>query len=146
MILKEIFYAVKCNRCGILHEGSDYSYFSQEGDAIESAYESEWCEFDDKHYCPDCFTFTDEDQEEVKVKEPYPDKLVKLRKFLEKVLNVRTRIFEKDDQFTVKVNIYNSKTLLESDEMFIRNLLDVSIIQKEEKKYSEIEYTITFNK
>jgi hypothetical protein len=107
--------------------------------------ENEWQELNNKHYCPNCYTINEE-TDEVVVKTPYPDKLIKLRKFLEKVLNVRTRIFEKEDQFTVKVNIYNSKTLLESDEMFIRNLLDVSIIQKEEKKYSEIEYTIIFNK
>ena len=148
MILKEIFYAVKCNRCGTINEGGDYSYFSQESDAVESATESEWCEFNGKHYCPNCFTFTDEDLEEIKVKESYPIYLVKLRKFLNSVLYVRERTFEKEDSFIVKINIYSSKVLLPIDEKYICEILDESFvsISKEEKKYSEVEYIIIIKK
>ena len=145
MITKEIFYSVKCNRCGAINEdGDDQSCFFDEGDAVESAIGNMWEELNNKHYCPDCFTINNE-TDEVTAKEPYPAHLVKLKKFLEKVLNVRTRIFEHDDLFVVKINIYNSKILSIIDENFISDTMGKYFvsIEKEEKKHGEVEYTIT---
>lgn len=148
MITKEIFYSVKCNRCGTVNEdGDDQSCFFDEGDAVESAINNDWAEIDNKHYCPDCFTYNDETDEYTE-KAPYPDHLTKLKKFLEKVLNVRARVFEHPDSFIVKINIYSSKILIPIDERYVFEILGDHFIsnEREDKRYGEVEYTVTIKK
>ena len=61
MIITDTFYAIKCNRCGDLHEDGDYQFYSDEDSAWESADYSEWIENHGKHYCPSCYDRDDED-------------------------------------------------------------------------------------
>ena len=148
MITQSIFYSVKCDRCGTINEdGDDQSCFFDEGDAVESAIGNMWEEIGNKHYCPECFTIN-EKTDVVTAKEPYPNHLIKLKKFLEKVLNVRTRIFEHDDFFVVKINIYGSKILIPIDERYIFEILGDRFIsnEREDKRYGEDEYTVTIKK
>ena len=44
MIVSEIFYGVKCNRCGEQYEDGEHHFWSDESGAIENAMESEWIE------------------------------------------------------------------------------------------------------
>ena len=62
MIVSEIFYGVKCNRCGEQYEDGEHSFWSDEDNAIENAMESEWIEEKGKHYCDKCFHYNDEDE------------------------------------------------------------------------------------
>lgn len=62
-LVTETFTAVKCDCCGILYEdGFDHSYWLDENDALELAYDNEWerDKENDKHYCPDCYHHDDE--------------------------------------------------------------------------------------
>ena len=56
---------IVCDGCGeSFHDGNDFcSYIDDEnGELIEqSALDSEWLKFGDKHYCPDCYELDDED-------------------------------------------------------------------------------------
>ena len=148
MILKEIFYAVKCDRCGQINEdGNDHSYFFDKSDALQNVSDNDWAELLGKHYCDSCHTINEE-TDEVIVKPLYPDHLVKLRKFLDKVVCVRNRTTEYTNEYYVRINIYNSKTLIPVDKNYIQEILGENLISinKEEKKYSEIEYLIVIKK
>jgi hypothetical protein len=69
MIVKEYFYAVKCSNCGDMSELDDATFWSDESSAVEIAEDSDWCVTDDgKHYCPDCYSFDDEDNLVIKSK------------------------------------------------------------------------------
>ncbi|MEK9157712.1 MAG: hypothetical protein AAB638_00835 [Patescibacteria group bacterium] len=63
MIKKVEMYTVVCDNCGKdVCEGEEYSAWNDSDYAREIATESGWHETDDdKHYCPDCFTFDDND-------------------------------------------------------------------------------------
>lgn len=63
MIIKEYFYAIECDNCKEIAQGyEDVDFWtSDESGTEENATESEWHKEDDKHYCPDCHSFDDED-------------------------------------------------------------------------------------
>ena len=67
MIKPVTMYSVICNRCGksFIDEFNGIVAWSDEGTAKEQALESEWVEIEDKHYCPDCYEFNDELDENV---------------------------------------------------------------------------------
>jgi hypothetical protein len=69
MIIKETFYGVECDACGKLFEGYEYSFWSDENYALENATDSEWIKDDKKHYCPDCYSYDDNDNLIIKTKE-----------------------------------------------------------------------------
>lgn len=74
MIITEIFYGLKCDRCGELYTDGEYSFWNDESNVIENAYESDWNELKGRYYCPDCHEVDDE-TDEVKVYEEYPEHL-----------------------------------------------------------------------
>lgn len=52
-------YILECDNCKVLYE-DDYSIWVSETDALDSAKENDWIEYEGKHYCPDCYAeFTD---------------------------------------------------------------------------------------
>jgi hypothetical protein len=62
MIVKVDMYTVKCDNCGITSgENSDYSCWCDAEYAEEDATESDWINEGEKHYCPDCYSYDDED-------------------------------------------------------------------------------------
>jgi hypothetical protein len=134
-IIQETFYAVKCDRCGETHQNyDDTQFWSEPGTAIEQAYDSEWIEKDGKHYCPNCFVI-DEVTDEETVKPPYPEHLVKLRKFIEKILKSIDETEEFEDHFKVSFQIReksfreNMKQLPLCDENYILNLLQDNLVE-----------------
>ena len=62
MIKEVTMFTVVCDNCGSdANEGEEYSCWNDKGYAIDTAMELDWIEEDDKHYCPKCFTYDDDD-------------------------------------------------------------------------------------
>jgi len=103
MIVASVFYGLKCNRCGSMHENSDgYTYMMDEGQILEDALENEWAEKDGKHYCPNCYIPSeDEDSDEIVVKPTYPELIKKLEKFILNITKNVPRTVEGDDKFEI---------------------------------------------
>lgn len=55
-------YTVICDNCGVsVFDGCDYDGFSDENYVEQTAEESNWVNDDEKHYCPSCYTYDDDD-------------------------------------------------------------------------------------
>ena len=67
IMIKEVtMYSVVCDRCGKTYGVDDgIDCWVDICTAREQATESEWVEIGDKHYCPDCYEFSDELEEYV---------------------------------------------------------------------------------
>ena len=62
MIQKVTMYTVICDNCGKdSNADSDFSCWNDMGWAQEEALESDWIKEEDKHYCPDCYEYDDDD-------------------------------------------------------------------------------------
>ena len=63
MIQEVKMYTVICDNCGKdNNEDTDYSCWNDESIAEEIAMESNYLKDDDKHYCPDCYSYDDNDE------------------------------------------------------------------------------------
>jgi hypothetical protein len=63
MIIQETFYAVQCDNCKTIAEGfDDIAYWSDMSISIENAEDGDWFVEEDKAYCPDCYSFNDNDE------------------------------------------------------------------------------------
>lgn len=62
MIQSKIFFAVKCDCCGDLYEGEDYSYWPTAGDVESYAQDGDWITHEGGHVCPDCYEIGDDDE------------------------------------------------------------------------------------
>ena len=62
-MLKEVkMYTVVCDNCGKdVNKDAEYSALNDKRHAEEVAMESDWIKENDKNYCPDCFTYDDDD-------------------------------------------------------------------------------------
>jgi len=62
MLIEETFYAIECDVCKAQAENEEgHTFWADETTSKENAKESEWHEEEDKHYCPKCHSFDDED-------------------------------------------------------------------------------------
>ena len=62
MIKEVTMYTVVCDNCGKdVNQNAEYSCWNDKGFAQDIAIASHWINEDDKHYCPDCFTYDDDD-------------------------------------------------------------------------------------
>lgn len=69
MIYEEIMYGVKCDRCYEIYENGDgCTVSSDKHDMEEEACENDWQEVDGRHYCPDCYTRDENDEDKIIVK------------------------------------------------------------------------------
>ena len=56
-------YTLLCDNCGADVNGdSEVSGWDSEEYNYDIAGESDWIEHEDKHYCPDCYSFNDKDE------------------------------------------------------------------------------------
>lgn len=62
-ILKMDYFTVICDNCQNLYtdEHSGFSAWNDESAAMEYATEDMWVEEENKHYCPDCYEYDNED-------------------------------------------------------------------------------------
>lgn len=138
MIVSEIFYGLKCNRCGEVYEDGEHSFWSDESSAIENAIESEWHEEKGKHYCTNCHSKSEENDDVVVFGE-FPQILKTLNKFIDSVAFGTARyVSENETEFTVKCRFYKNQKLKEFEELFIKQLLGEKFIslEYEEGKYN----------
>lgn len=67
MIQEVKMFTVVCDSCGKdVCQNAEYSAWNEKRYAEDVAMESDWLKDNDKHYCPDCFTYNDEDNLVVK--------------------------------------------------------------------------------
>ena len=67
-MIKEVqMFTVVCDNCKLdIGTVGEYSAWNDENYAETNAMESDWQKEEDKHYCPDCFEYDDEDNFVVK--------------------------------------------------------------------------------
>jgi len=66
-IEKVEMYTVVCDHCGEdIGSSSEYSCWNDDTYAEENAMESEWVKENGKHYCPDCVSYGDNDELQLK--------------------------------------------------------------------------------
>jgi len=67
MLKNVTMYTVICDNCGVdVNEDAEYSAWNDKGYAEETAMNADWIREvssmeEDKHYCPDCAYYNDED-------------------------------------------------------------------------------------
>ena len=128
-----MFYGVKCDRCGEFHEG-EFTYFSDESEAVEQAESDDWRELNGKHYCPNCHSI-DEEADEVKPLPPFPHHVKLIRKFIGSIVHsVGESIDEsKEGCITLKYSLLYDY-LYDHDEAYIRDFLKDSLIDLTQSK------------
>jgi hypothetical protein len=124
MIITEVFYAVKCDRCGKVYDGADYGYYNDMDSSLEFAKEDDWVEIGGKHYCPNCYVI-DEDTEEVKKRPPRSQHVKSLEKFINDFLGCNARIVESENDYEV---LFYLKALSVLDEEYIRKMLGSNLL------------------
>ena len=135
MIVSEIFYGVKCNRCGEQYEDGEHSFWSDEDNAIENAIESEWIEEKGKHYCTECYEYNEEKDENLP-KIDFPEYIKKTKKFIDKMLlSYSAKISEKEDYFEISTGIYSGTRFEKFEENYIKELLRENLISLEYQKH-----------
>ena len=134
MIIAEVFYAVKCDRCGKVYDGADYGYYNDIDSSFEYAKEDDWLEIGGKHYCPNCYVI-DEDTEEVKKRPPRSQHVKSLEKFINEFLGHNASIIESDDDYEV---LYSGKALSIMDEEYIRKMLGSNLLSLDSKPHERM--------
>lgn len=83
MIKTDVFYSIKCNRCGrIYYNVNGEEWYGDKLEALDEADEDGWLivNEDKGHYCPDCLT------KDRKVKPPYPNEVLSIEKFVKEFI------------------------------------------------------------
>lgn len=148
MIVTEIFYGVKCDRCGEMNDDGEFSFWNDESSAMEYAYESEWTELKGKHYCQGCYE-VNEETDEIVVFEEYPPHLKTLNNFIDRIVKGLSRkVIESGPDFQVRFKLYKSQKLENSEENYIKALLGQYFISLdyEHGRYNGVSCIITFKR
>ena len=128
MIIKEIFYGLKCDRCGEQFENYDGAgFYPDEDSVIEFASECEWIEKDGKNYCPGCYA-TNEKTDEIEISDPIPNHIKKIRSFVKNIVRSYCNTKEGTESFQMLFVVPVSTTLNPCDENFIRSYLGDKLI------------------
>jgi len=145
MILNEIFYAVKCDRCGDICNDGEHSFWNDESGAIETAYESGWTELKGNHYCHNCYE-VNEETDEIKIYEDYPEYLKILIDFIDKVAKgINRNVLEYEGSFLIKTRFYKKAKLSDFEEEYIKKLIGSNFISLEYETDKYYAYTCLIN-
>lgn len=117
MIVSDIFYGLKCDRCGEFYEDGDHSFWSDKESAIEYSHDSDWVEKNDKHYCPKCYDL-DEETDEITIREPFPRLVKQIECFIEKI--IKQVCFVKETELGFELSFRASELSL-ADENWLKN-------------------------
>lgn len=143
MIVKEIFYAVQCDRCGKINNEDDSHFWSDESIAENQANDDEWlCNVPGEHYCPNCFT-VNEETDEITIKHPFPESVKCIEKFIDMITRNCAKVHEKDDRF--EIDFYERIMLHQADRNWIVENYPTANI-KEEVLRDRKKITITIKK
>ena len=144
MITNEIFYAVKCNRCGITSD-EDNAYYHDEESAIENALDNDWHETNNKHFCPECFDYDDK-TDTYNILPDFPKHVKEIEKFFKRViLGILNPISECKEYFTISGSLSNSDKLEDYEEKYLKErFVDkiISIEYKKHERYTRFEYFV----
>lgn len=67
MVKEVTMYTVVCDGCGKdANEGTEFAGWNNKSYTEDVAIDADWIKQDEKHYCPDCYTYDDEDNLVVK--------------------------------------------------------------------------------
>lgn len=83
MVKTDVFYLIKCNRCGRIYINEDgEQYYGDKFEALDDAIEDGWLIVDNeyKQYCPNCLT------EDGEIKQPYPNEVLAIEKFVKEFI------------------------------------------------------------
>jgi rubredoxin len=129
MLVTDVFYGVKCDRCGDLYEDSDgHTFFSSADSPIEGASDDEWKEVKSKHYCPNCYTKDDDDN--VVPKPDYPKSVEIVKEFIKLIKKSTPRITEFTDAFEIRA-YENYGELMPYDIQWLKDRLGDSLVSIE---------------
>lgn len=135
MIVSEIFYGVKCNRCGEQYEDGEHSFWSDESGAVENAMESEWIEEKGKHYCTKCYEYNEEFEIQ-SIKPDFPKNVKLLKKFFDRIIiGHSSNITEQENEFKVSIILPNQEGLKSYDTNYITDMLGSSLISIKVEKH-----------
>lgn len=136
MIDKKTFYAVKCNRCGDYNKGGDYTFHSDEDDAIDAAYESNWLLHSNyRHYCPNCWIEKDG------AKHPlpdYPDVVKRAIKFIRSLEAGVKVVSDTAGCFALSVEFYDNRILEEYEKIYLENLIGDDLISIKKERFRSL--------
>lgn len=134
MIVTEIFYGLKCNRCGELNDDGEHSFWNDEAAAVENAYESEWIEHKGGHYCPNCYK---ENVNGDNVPLPdFPKPIKDLMNFLKNsIIGYSLEIKETESELTLIKCLYNREKLEDFEKAYISGLIGSNLISITCKKH-----------
>lgn len=70
MITEIQMFGIDCDNCGESYDGgySGFAYWADASTTIECASDNGWHQEGEKHYCPNCHSFNDEDELIIKPK------------------------------------------------------------------------------
>jgi|ERR1035437_1146929 hypothetical protein len=130
MIITEVFYGVKCNRCGKIHDDSEHAFYSDEDNAVESAIDDEWGGLYGKHYCPDCHS-RNEDEDDITPFPPFPNHVKLIRKLFSSMIRSTREIIIENEKgvITLQYSLINSEHLIPCDEAYIKDMLKADLIE-----------------
>ena len=136
MIITDVFFAVKCDRCGKVH---DEIWANEEDNAVETAKDNDWlCNIPGKHYCPNCYIINDLD--EIKIKPPFPLAVKNIKGFVLSQIGNVPDLSEFDDRFEIHFN--ENKKMFDFHEQFINSFENVFIERIESIRNKKVVITI----
>jgi len=147
-LITEVFYGIKCNRCGKICDDGEHAFWNDESGAEENAMDSDWLSENGKHHCPNCFEY-DEEQDKNLIYQDYPQHLKDLNKFLKTISGYSHETKEGDAFFMVSKNMHNRTQLAEFEEAYIKAILGdnlISIEYAKHERYTRYETVITVKK
>ena len=156
MITEQIFYGVKCDRCGEDFESrGDYSFMVDQGDILDEAYEQDWQNIDGRHYCPNCYEDNPDpdhdDDHEYRPKPAFPEYVDRLKRFVAAILG-GWRQEEFEDQLLIRFHTgHNEKELAPEYEEMIRKILKeaeyrIEVLTKENTSNATVIVYITLKR
>lgn len=105
MIYEEIMYGVKCDRCYEIYENGDgCTVSSDKHDMEEEACENDWQEIDGRHYCPDCYTRDENDEDKIIVKPLIHYSFFKFQSLVNQLTGCHHRMSQDDTHFILRNN------------------------------------------
>jgi len=147
-IITEVFYGIKCNRCGEICDDGEHSFWNDESGADENAMNSDWLSENNKHYCPNCFEYDEESDKNI-IYPDYPQHLKDLNKFLKTITGYSHNTKEAESFFMVSKTLQYRNELAAHEEAYIKAIMGENLISIEcgkHERYSSYEVVITLKK
>ncbi len=129
MIYEEIMYGIKCDRCHEIYDNCDGATVSSEKYGMEEeALENDWYEENGKHYCPNCYTRDEDDEDKIIVKPMIHYSFFKFSSFVNQLTGCHHR-FSQDDTHFILRNNYCYKRMDNTRLSILREIISDFVIE-----------------